>query len=433
MTRPRLGSALALCLAVVSAGCGGGSAGGTPPTPPPTPQPEVQVPTGPYAIAAQATPGESWKPIVLGQGIDSLTDAARELCLRAPAVTRAWPEGYFSNGAMDSSRVATLLSTDGDFTTRLPFDEGGPLSRFARANAWGGLSVGGSFALGLYTLEVESVDPYFTAWDVVPDGPDFVARCGDGFVFSRRRGGQLFALLRFDFADAAAQADWYTKGAIGLTLGALEDPSRLVPFAGKVGVHVAALQRGGDPERLSRRLRPEGSTDVASLWSRDCSAADPRPCRDFLRAVAAYAFAAGADGFTDSLAANPADLRREFQNWQLAWRSSPPRWAPSGVLMARFSLDTLREGQEAVAERIRVLRAGILSASAALQARLLTAESTLAGNLAALRAAERACRDDFTDPADAAQVARCVDGALPEALAAAGYDAGLTVTSLSAP
>jgi hypothetical protein len=413
--------------ALLWAGCERAPPAQIPPEPPP---PVFTTPA--EEIAAAATPGDPAPPITLGRGVDGVSGALREVCLDGTVTTLQDPVAYITNSG---ASVEGLLDPDGWFPQVDPLLDAGPVGQFLRRSRLGSLSAVSTVPVFLLTT---TSDQLATPWPpqllVAPDAPDFLSRCGDEVVQQRGRGAQLFLLVRRDWLDQAAFGAWWElarSGAVGTNaLTVLDPPEALIPLAGRMAIHVEVLQRGGDPERLSRRLRPAGSAEVAWSWSRDCGAGDVRPCRDFIQQVVSYAFDAGLEGFTGAVGERPADLTRTLRGWDM-FGGPRARYPIDAITAARFQLSGARATQVAIAERYRLLSGRLLDVPAVVAARLPGVAARLAANLAALAAASRACLDELVDPADAAQVARCVDGATPAGLAAAGYDDTLSLAELT--
>jgi len=368
----------------------------------------------------------------LGQGRDLVKEEMRAQCVRsASTVTLPLQEAHLRfDAAMTKQEASETLGFKAETKAKFKLVEASAKAKFSRSLTSSSFSIALFYAAD-YGNGYLRLDEGTLEW-LVPDGdPDWLARCGDEFMYQKGVGGQLFLLYRIDFASLAAKQEFEGSFNLGVTpavnvSGEVQRSSS--SFFGRASVHVEAFQLGGDVTRLGAVVG--GFTTEEGRTALDCTMTDLKPCANFMSKGVEYASAQGSGTFSDSLKTTPADRVYLFKDWTMLGVGAPPRWVGAEIKGARRSLEQRLDGQIEFEERVKVLQSGRIYVTPALRSQLGAYAQAASKNIALLVDAAKVCWDDITDPQDPVQVSACVQAASLGALVADGYDAGLTMDLL---
>jgi hypothetical protein len=328
--------------------------------------------------------------------------------------------------------ASEMLGFSVDAKARFKLVSGSARARFSRSLTNSSLSLG-MFYVADYTVGSERIDQGSLQWLVQPGAPDWISRCGDQFLEQRARGGQLYMLYRIDFASAEVKQEF--EGSVGVSFpagevnGAVNTAARR--FSSRASVHVEAFQWGGDVTRLSSILGSSGPDPNAGRVILECSMTNLAPCGQFMQNAINYASAQSAGGFADTLRETPADRAYLFKDWAVVGVPLQQRRVPAAVETTRVTLRQLFDAQVEFADRVAILKSGLMFVNAELRGQLDSYAEKVQQNLAILSDAVDLCYDSLTEPLDTAQVTSCTQ--VVAGLESRGYDGSLTVDKLTVP
>lgn len=349
----------------------------------------------------------------LAQGWNSISEEGRASCLGASTVSTPAADVLqrFAR-PLDAGELAWLGGATPGTALRLHPSRVTDVAVLAFANP---LSL--VYAYGVvHAVRHDSVD-LGTAALTVPTGEVLRSRFGDAFASRAAMGGFFIVAFRFEFASASALREF--QAAVGSEAAAWDLWPRILAR----GDRLTGWSRGG-------MMLVQGGGDVlaepasaAGEALAPCLLGDLSACSTMVDRLVAHYTAEGPGSFRERIGAAPGILAFEVAPYETVGGPVLDRVVPEPVRLARQRLHGLLDAQRLIVDR--ALHAQGFPTALDLE----ELERRAARNVACVADALQRCYE-VADPAEAAAVASCAQGALDESLLAAGFDPTLSLAAL---
>ncbi len=211
----------------------------------------------------QSIPSDPNYVAIVGNGRNSLTEQWANRCLVSgrPINSAANNESRIVfDRKMNETELEESFQLKASAKATFGLFSGSARSSFTKATRSNSRSVNMVYKASIVT-NTQILDEWGSTWHPAKEDPAFYSQCGDTVVRQVKQGGEIYLLVRMDFASESDKQAFET--AVGASYGAsdgqVEFAKQSSSFVGRATVHVEAYQIGGEAWRLSHALNPESA------------------------------------------------------------------------------------------------------------------------------------------------------------------------------
>ena len=346
--------------------------------------------TGVQTMSLHVENADPYFVIQLGQGKNIVTEEWKTQCLNGKIKTSHDKDAarFILDRTLTESELESSFGFKSSAKAAIGLFSGSARASFAKSTRSSSRSITMVYKASVVT-GTDFLDETAINWLVPKEDPKFFSQCGDAVVQQITRGGELYLLVRMDFASEAEKMAFETAlgGSYGLIgSGSAEVQAASKSFAQRAAVHIEAYQHGGEANRLSHALNPQHAVT--------CDMANLTACNKFMQSALAYAAGKGRDDFPQNLVRTPAALQYTLRDWEDYNAGAAVQDIPANVQKARDSLLEKLQLQINIQNRYDSLRAaGYFGAPQSFRSRIEQTNTESEKNVKLLENAVKSCFD----------------------------------------